>query len=81
MIIPYQQISADALQALIEEFITREGTDYGDVEIELEHKVAQIRQMLKRGDVAIVFDTSLQTTTILPSRDARLRERASGADD
>ena len=39
MIVPYDQISEDALQGLIEEFITRDGTDYGFEEVPLSTKV------------------------------------------
>ena len=46
MIIPYKQISPDALQGLIEEFITREGTDYGEMEFSLAQKVSQVERQL-----------------------------------
>jgi uncharacterized protein YheU (UPF0270 family) len=39
--IPYDQLSPEALQGVIEGFVTRDGTDYGEVEISLETKVAQ----------------------------------------
>lgn len=38
MIIPWQEISADALSNLIREFVLREGTDYGESEVSLEQK-------------------------------------------
>ena len=41
--IPPQQLSAEVLDALIEEYITREGTDYGEVEYSLEQKLAQVK--------------------------------------
>lgn len=72
MIIPYEQLSSDALQGLIEEFITREGTDYGEEEISLGVKVEQIKQLLKRREVVVVFDTSTESVSILPRRDAEL---------
>ncbi|MBW2654812.1 MAG: YheU family protein [Deltaproteobacteria bacterium] len=31
--IPYNQLSPEALQGVIEEFVTRDGTDYGEVRI------------------------------------------------
>jgi len=72
MIIPYEQISNDALQGLIEEFITREGTDYGEAEISLAQKVEQIKRQLKRGDIVIVFDPASETVSILTKHDANL---------
>ena len=79
MIIPYEQLSGDALQGLIEEFITREGTDYGFEEISLDTKVEQIKQQLKRREIAVVFDTATETVSILSRRDADLMERNSEA--
>lgn len=65
MIIPFQQLSESALQGLIEEFITREGTDYGAVEIALETKVKQVFSQIKRGDVLIVFDEAIEAVTLV----------------
>lgn len=79
MIIPYEQLSGDALQGLIEEFITREGTDYGLEEISFDTKVEQIKQQLKRREIVVVFDTATETVSILSRRDADLMERNSEA--
>lgn len=70
MIIPYQRLSPEALQGLIEEFITREGTDYGWEEIPLGTKVLQVRSQLERGDIVIVFDEKTESVSLLPKRDA-----------
>lgn len=75
MIIPYEQLSSDALQGLIEEFITREGTDYGMEEISLDTKVEQIKQQLKGREIVVVFDVASETVSILPRRDAELLEQ------
>ncbi|PUA27067.1 MAG: hypothetical protein B0W54_19750 [Cellvibrio sp. 79] len=79
MIIPYKQLSSDALQGLIEEFITREGTDYGEEEIPLSVKVEQIKQLLKRQEIVVVFDTTSESVSILPRRDAALLEQDNDA--
>nr|WP_324259618.1 YheU family protein [Cellvibrio fontiphilus] len=70
MIIPYEQLSSDALQGLIEEFITREGTDYGLEEVSLATKVEQVKQLLQRRDVVVVFDFATETASLLTRRDA-----------
>ena len=67
MLIPHRQLSAEALQGLIEEFITREGTDYGEVEVGLAEKVAQVRSQLDSGQAVIVFDPKSGTVSIQPS--------------
>lgn len=66
MLIPHDQLSPDTLQALIEEFINREGTDYGEQEISIETKVSQIKRQLDEGDIVIGFDEHSETCTLLP---------------
>jgi len=67
--IPYDQLSSDALHGVIEEFVTRDGTDYGEVEILLETKISQVLAQLKSGKAVIVFDQGSETCTILKSDD------------
>ncbi|CAH8194229.1 YheU family protein [Vibrio aestuarianus] len=55
MIIPWQQIAPDTLDNLIQEFVLREGTDYGEQEISLQQKIEQVKQQLVSGEVAIVY--------------------------
>jgi uncharacterized protein len=72
MIIPHTQISNEALQGLIEDFITRDGTDYGEIEVPLVQKVAQVKRQLERGDIVIVFDPATESVSILTKHDAKL---------
>jgi uncharacterized protein YheU (UPF0270 family) len=65
MIIPYDKLSTEALEALIEEFVTRDGTDTGYEKKSLENDVAMVKRQLKRGDVVIVFDQSTKTGNIV----------------
>ncbi len=65
MIIPCTALSPEALQGLIEAFITREGTDYGEAEFTLAQKVAQVRQQLDRKEAFIVFDVITEQCNIL----------------
>ena len=59
------RLSPEALQGLIEEFILREGTDYGLSEYTLEQKHDQVMRQLKAGHVRIVFDPVEETTSLL----------------
>ncbi len=70
MIIPYEQINPDALKGLIEEFVTRDGTDYGWDDTSLATKIAQVLQQLKQGSVVVVYDSELQSCNILPRQEA-----------
>lgn len=54
--IPWRDLSDGALQGVIEEFVTREGTEYGERDIPLATKVAQVLRQLERGDVLLFFD-------------------------
>lgn len=63
--IPYDQLSKDALHGVIEEFINREGTDYGLQEWSLEEKREQVLSLLRIGEANIVFDHQSQSVSIL----------------
>ena len=67
--IPYEQLSPDALHDVIEEFVTRDGTDYGEVEVPLDTKIAQVMAQLKSGKAVIVFDQETESCTVLRSDD------------
>ena len=67
MRIPWEELSADVLNALIEEFVARESTDYGEREISLTEKVEQVKVQIKRGEVLIVFDEKSRTCNLLPN--------------
>jgi uncharacterized protein len=62
--VPYTELPADLLQAVIESFVLREGTDYGEKEFSLEDKVARVIAQLKKGDAKIVFDPESASVTI-----------------
>ena len=64
--IPWEEISEDALAGIIEEFVTREGTEYGDSEVSLATKCEQVKQQLRSGEAFITYDETLQTCSINP---------------
>lgn len=66
MQIPYTALDADTLRNLLEEFVTREGTDYGDQVYTLEQKVRHVQRQLERGLVVIVYDPHSETCHVLP---------------
>jgi uncharacterized protein YheU (UPF0270 family) len=63
--VPYTALSEVALRKLIEELVTRAGTDYGAVERTLEEKVADVRRQLVRGEAKIVYDPATETASIV----------------
>jgi len=68
MEIPPNQLSPDALRGIIEEFVTREGTEYGSSEVPLETKIAQVAAQIRRGDVVIDFDPTTDSVDLRPRR-------------
>ena len=72
-----EQLSPEALQGLLEEFVSREGTDYGHADRSLASKVEDVRRQLEAGDARIVFDPESETASIVPTR--ALRERSPGS--
>ncbi|KFK93055.1 MULTISPECIES: YheU family protein [unclassified Serratia (in: enterobacteria)] len=66
MIIPWQQLEPATLDSLIESFVLREGTDYGEHERSLEQKVDDVRRQLKSGEIVLVWSELHETVNIMP---------------
>jgi len=67
--IPYQSLSLDALAGIVQEFASRDGTDYGEIEYSLADKIAQVENQLKSGHLTLLFDPISQSCQIVNSRD------------
>lgn len=65
MLIPYQQLDPHTLNNLIEHYVHREGTDYGDTEVNTERKVEQVKAQLKSGEALIVFSELHESVNIV----------------
>ncbi|OHC11584.1 MAG: hypothetical protein A2002_12700 [Pseudomonadales bacterium GWC1_66_9] len=68
MLIPHHLLEADTLTRLIEDFVTREGTDNGD-ETPLATRMQRVRQALERGAAVIVFEPDSQQCLLMAKRD------------
>ncbi|CBJ83199.1 MULTISPECIES: YheU family protein [Xenorhabdus] len=66
MMIPWQQLAPETLLDLIESFVLREGTDYGEDEKTLEQKVQDVKRQLERGEVLLVWSELHETVNIMP---------------
>ncbi len=66
MIIPWQALTPDTLDSLIESFVLREGTDYGEQERPLREKVDDVRRQLTHGEVVVVWSELHETVNIMP---------------
>ena len=70
MLIPYESIDTDTLTRLIESFVLREGTDYGEEEVPLEEKVNQVLEQLQEGIVVIEYSEEHESVNIIPRTDS-----------
>jgi len=66
VIIPWQDLDPDTLYSLIESFVLREGTDYGEHERSLEQKVADVKHQLQTGEAVLVWSELHETVNIMP---------------
>jgi len=73
-IIPVNKLSAHALKGVIEEFISRNGTDYGAMESSMENSFMQVKSKLKDGSAVLVFDDKMETTNIFLADDPVLKK-------
>ena len=71
MIIPWQDLAPETLDNLIESFVLREGTDYGEHERSLEQKVADVKRQLQNGEVLIVWSELHETVNVMPRNQFR----------
>jgi uncharacterized protein YheU (UPF0270 family) len=73
--VPHTDLSADALRGVIESFVLREGTDYGERDVSHEAKVQQVMRQLERGEVRIMFDPADSSVTIVVVNTSERRSR------
>ena len=66
--VPYERLDPETLRNVIQEFVTRDGADWGETGCTLEDKVGQVMQQLRSRKVKIVFDLNSETTNIVVCR-------------
>lgn len=69
---PPERVPESSLKALLEEFASRDGTDYGARETPLSARVNQLGDGLRRGSLVLLFDADSQTWDVLSADNARL---------
>ncbi|VXA77878.1 MULTISPECIES: YheU family protein [Aeromonas] len=65
MIIPWQDLDSDTLNSLLEHFVLREGTEYGEHDVSLADKVDDVRQQLQQGLAVIVYSELHESINIV----------------
>jgi uncharacterized protein YheU (UPF0270 family) len=71
--VPYTQLSAEALQGVVESFVLREGTEYGEREFTLPEKLTHVMLQLERGEAHIMFDPQSQSIDIVVTQKLGVR--------
>jgi uncharacterized protein YheU (UPF0270 family) len=64
--IPLSSLPFETLQAMLEDYCSRDGTDYGLHETALAAKCGQVRAQLERGELMQIYDADSQTWDVLP---------------
>ena len=72
--IPVNKLTRKALQGVVEEYISRSGTDYGEIEASWETKFRQVKYKLENGSAVLIFDDETETTNIFLAEDPILRK-------
>ena len=63
--VPYTELSAQALRGVIESFVLREGTEYGERDHSLDEKVAAVIAQLERGEARIMYEPESRTVELI----------------
>jgi len=65
MKIPHTALPPETLRGIVEEFVTREGTEYGARDYSLDEKVTHVLGQLERNEVVIQYDPDSQTCNLV----------------
>ena len=76
--VPHEQLSPEALRGVIESFVLREGTEYGERDVPLDTKIEQVLLQIERGEALIMFDPNTETVDVVVKQ--RPARRVSPAD-
>ena len=68
--VPVDRLAADVRNALLEEYASRDGTDYGERELTLAEKVANLERQLADGELCILYESESEQWDLLPAEQA-----------
>ena len=72
--VPHAELSTAALRGVIDAFVLREGTDYGERDVAHDTKVGQVMRQLERGEARILFDPVSESVDIVVTRPVSRRD-------
>jgi uncharacterized protein YheU (UPF0270 family) len=68
--VPQNRLADDVLQQLLEEYVTRDGTDYGLHERTTEQKVLSVQSRMKAGEIVLLYELESESWDLLPKDEA-----------
>lgn len=69
--VPLARVPEGHLQALLEEYASRDGTDYGSEETSLSDRVAQLKSQMRSGKLQLLFDVDCEQWDIVSAEEAQ----------
>ena len=66
--IPWESIESETLTNILAEYVTRDGTDYGEQEVPTDTKVSQVRRLLAQGTCVLIFQPEDQSLTLMDTQ-------------
>ena len=69
--VPPQRLQAEVLQALLEEYASRDGTDYGEQELSLAQKAGSLRRQIDQGELLILYEVEGEHWDLVPATQAK----------
>ncbi len=77
LVIPHQELNPDTLRAMVEDFVTRDGTDYGELETPMAQRIDLVLRQLRAGKAFILYDAEAASFTIGSAEHLRAAEPSS----
>jgi uncharacterized protein len=68
-LIPYDSLAPDTLETILDDIVSRDGTDYGDYDLSAVQKREQALRSLRNGEAVLLFDTESETIKMIPKGD------------
>ena len=69
--VPMQRLAPEVLDNLLQEYASRDGTDYGEVELTLAEKTGNLRRQLEQGDISILYDLETEQWDLVNAEQAQ----------
>ncbi|MCO4786898.1 MULTISPECIES: YheU family protein [Marinomonas] len=72
-LIPFDSLDSDTLNNVLNDIVSRDGTDYGEYDLSTEQKREQALRSLKSGEAVLLFDTESETIQLVSKQAVQQR--------